>query len=109
MIYSTRETQKGKTTEKRYYISSLPADAKRIAEAARAHWEIENCVHWVLDVTFNEDHSRIRNENGPEILSLVRKWAINLINQQKGSLSIKRMLAKIAMNPKNLISILKTI
>lgn len=108
-VESTRETRKGKTTEKRYYISSLDVDAERIARAARAHWGIENCVHWVLDMTFNEDGCRIRTDNAPEILSIIRKWAMNLLNQHKGKLSLKRLTDKIAMNPKNLISILEKI
>jgi predicted transposase YbfD/YdcC len=56
---------------------------------------VENKLHWVLDVTFREDLSRIRKDNGPEILSLIRKWALNLINQHKPpTLSVKRMLQK---------------
>jgi predicted transposase YbfD/YdcC len=106
VVYSTRETAKGIQKEARYYISSLQANAEQIAKAARSHWAIENSLHWVLDVTFNEDKSRIRNENAPEILSMMRKWGLNIINQHKGSLSVKRMINKIAMSPKNLINIL---
>lgn len=84
----------------------MPCDAERIAKAARSHWGIENSLHWVLDVTMNEDKSRIRNENAPEILSMIRKWGLNLINQHKGNLSVSRMIKKMAMSPTNLIQIL---
>lgn len=108
-VYSSRETYKGKQEEVRYYISSLSCDAERIAKAARAHWSIENSLHWVLDVTMNEDKSLIRNDNAPEILSMMKKWGLNLINQQKGDLSVNRMIKKMAMSPKNLIQILSKI
>lgn len=108
-VYSSRETTKGKQEECRYYISSLACDAEQIARAARAHWGIENSLHWVLDVTMNEDKSRIRNENAPEILSTMRKWGLNIINQHKGNLSVNRMIKKMAMSPKNLIQLLQKI
>ena len=106
-VRSTRETAKGIQQETRYYISSLPVDAERIAKAARDHWGIENSLHWVLDVTMNEDKSRIRNENSPEILAIMRKWGLNIINQTKGNISVKRMIQKMAMSPKNLLLILQ--
>jgi len=68
-VYSCRETHKGKQEDVRYYITSLPGEAERIARAARSHWGIENSLHWVLDVTMNEDSSRIHKDNAPEILS----------------------------------------
>lgn len=108
-VYSSRETYKGKQEEVRYYISSISCDAERIAKAARAHWGIENTLHWVLDVTMNEDKSRIRNDNAPEILNMMRKWGLNLINQHKGNLSVNRMINKMAMSPKKLIDILAKI
>jgi predicted transposase YbfD/YdcC len=108
-VYSSRETYKGKQEEVRYYITSLPCDAERIAKAARAHWGIENSLHWILDVTMHEDQSRTRNENAPEILNMMRKWGLNLINQHKGKLSVNRMIKKMAMSPKNLIQILSKI
>ena len=63
-LVETRVERKGKVTqEKRYYISSLPTDAKRLNDAAKAHWGIENQLHWRLDVVFNEDGGYIRNDN----------------------------------------------
>lgn len=108
-VQSTRQTKTGTTQEERYYISSLEADAERLAKAARSHWGIENRLHWVLDVTFNEDGAHIRKENAPEILSMMRKWSLNIINQNKGNLSVKRMMHRISISSKNLLSILQTI
>lgn len=77
------------------YISSLPADAERIAKAVRSHWSIENSVHWVLDVSFREDTSRIRKGHGPENVGLLRRIAMNLVRQdeRRGSLRQKRKRA----------------
>lgn len=63
----------------RYYLSSLPGDAKTIAQAVRSHWGIENQVHWVLDVAFREDASRARIGHSPANLALIRKLALNLL------------------------------
>ncbi|EBV1275949.1 ISAs1 family transposase, partial [Salmonella enterica subsp. enterica serovar Oranienburg] len=57
---------------------SLPPDVKLIAGAIRSHWEVENKVHWVLDVTFNEDDSRIRAGDGAENVAVIRRFALNL-------------------------------
>ncbi len=81
----------GKTTvESRYYISSLPNDASVLLNAVRSHWSIENQLHWSLDVTFNEDGSRVRSGNGPENFSVLRRMALNLLKAEK---STKRSLA----------------
>lgn len=74
-----KSEEKGKiTVEKRYYISSLPADAVKFSNAVRKHWGIES-MHWVLDVVFDEDSNRTRKEHGPENLSLLRKFALNIL------------------------------
>ena len=65
MVVSSRETAKGVEKERRFYISSLPADADKLAAAIRAHWEVENSLHWVLDVNFRDDDCRIRKKNAP--------------------------------------------
>ena len=64
-----------------FYISSLPPDAQKIGKAIRQHWSIENQLHWVLDVTFNEDDSRIRTKNAPLNFALLKRWSINFINK----------------------------
>jgi predicted transposase YbfD/YdcC len=95
MVESTRETGDRRTVEKRFYISSLAPDSKQIALAIRSHWAIENQLHWCLDVTFNEDLSRIRRDHAPENLNIVKKIAMNLlrINPLKRSLAKKRLKA----------------
>ena len=79
-----REEKDGKTSfERRYYISSLTNNAELLAKAIRKHWGIENQLHWVLDVQFNEDDSRIRKDNAPENLAIIRQIALNLLKQEK--------------------------
>ena len=74
----------GKMTEEvRYFISSLPAKAKRMAGAVRQHWGIENGLHWVLDVAFNEDRMRQRDRNGIENLALLNRLAVSVLRQDK--------------------------
>jgi predicted transposase YbfD/YdcC len=75
---------RGKTTlETRYFISSLTGSAQKVANAAREHWAIENSLHYVLDVTFNEDRSRIRKDNAPENLVVLRRIALNMVKKEQ--------------------------
>ncbi len=64
-----------------YYITSLKADATKILEATRRHWSIENSLHWVLDVAFDEDRCRVRTGHGPENLAIVRHFALGLLKK----------------------------
>jgi len=73
------------TTETRLFISSLPSDAIKIAQAVRSHWSIENSLHWVLDVPFHEDNCRIRHDHVPENMALLRHFALNLLSQDKST------------------------
>ena len=68
-------------TETRYYISSAALDAKQAAEAVRCHWRIENQLHWVMDVVFNDDQSRVRKGHGAKNMAVVRHFAVNLVRQ----------------------------
>ncbi len=68
--------------ERRYYLSSLSLKAKELAKIIRKHWTIENQLHWVLDVQFDEDSSRIRKDNAPANLAIIRHIALNLLNQE---------------------------
>lgn len=95
-VRSTRQ-EKGKiTTEKRYYISSLKERADRMGAIIRSHWAIENKLHWHLDVTFNEDKSKVRAGHGAENFSLLKRCVLNLVKAdttEKGSITLKRRLA----------------
>jgi predicted transposase YbfD/YdcC len=95
MVYRQR-TAGGTTSEEfSYYLSSLAADAAELARVIRLHWSIENTLHWVLDVTFREDASRVRAGHGAENLAAVRRLALSLLKQDdsKGSLKAKRLRA----------------
>ena len=88
MIDSTREvTVRGTTKishEARYYISSLKSPTPQVAlRAIRDHWGIENTLHWTLDMSFNEDYSRIRKENAPHVMAMLRHMALNILQQGK--------------------------
>lgn len=86
-------TIKGKSSvETTYYITTLKADAEKIASVARAHWSIENSLHWVLDVTMNEDMNRVRKDNAPENLAVLRRIAVSMVNQVKGKRSVRGCL-----------------
>lgn len=99
MVESER-TIKGKKTEMdtRFYLCSLPSHAEKICKAARAHWGVENKCHWRLDVVFNEDKACINNDNAAENMSIIRKWALNILSQKKGKSSIKSLQRKASMS-----------
>ena len=78
-VVSERRAGDKTSVEARYFISSLESDAKRLLEAIRAHWGIENGLHWVLDIAFREDESRIRKGNGPQNFAVLRHIALNLL------------------------------
>lgn len=106
MIEATVETKARTWTERRYYISSRPLSAEQLAEAVRAHWRIENSLHWVLDVTFREDLARVRKGHGARNMAVVRHFAINIVRTagDKRSLKTRRKLA--GWNPNYLASLL---
>jgi predicted transposase YbfD/YdcC len=82
--------------ETRYYLSSLPPDAALLGQVIRAHWQVENCLHWVLDVQFHEDASHVRVGHEAQNFALLRHFALNLLRQDtsvRGSLAAKRFRA----------------
>ncbi len=90
-VLRSRECGGKTTTGAAYYLLSTPLSAKRFSEVARQHWGIENSLHWVLDVTMNEDQSRNRKDHGPENLAMLRRLALNLarLEPSKGSMKGK--------------------
>jgi len=82
-INAMREINNVISTETRYYISSLEADAVKISQVIRSHWQIENSLHWILDVTFKEDDSRIRRGLAAENMSVMRHIALNLLKKEE--------------------------
>jgi predicted transposase YbfD/YdcC len=91
MVESVREIGEKRTSERRFYISSLAPDSRQIGDAIRAHWGIENKLHWCLDVTYKEDACRTRTGHAAENFNTVRKITMNLLRQDK---SMKRSIAK---------------
>lgn len=85
MVRSKRVVREEEEVENRYYISSLKGDARQLLEATRTHWEIENCVHWVLDIAFDEDNSWVRQGNAPQNFAVVRHIALNLLKMEQSS------------------------
>jgi predicted transposase YbfD/YdcC len=83
LIRSKRDINGKIETESRYYISSLTLSPNKILKAIRSHWAIENSLHWVLDMSFNEDYSRIRKGNAPHIMAILRHVAANLLQTAK--------------------------
>jgi len=109
MVVSTRETARGVENERRFYITSLPAEATRIAAAIREHWGVENSLHWLLDVNFRDDDCRIRKKNAPANFTSVKRATLNALRKAPGKDSMKSRrliagwdetyLAKILENP----------
>jgi predicted transposase YbfD/YdcC len=111
MIEEKREIGDKISVERRFFISSLPADAKRIASAVRAHWLVENALHWTLDVVFNEDYSRVRKKNAGQNMAVVCHRVLNMLNKAKQKcfkeVGIKPLRKKAAWGNSTLELILK--
>jgi len=95
MVVSERKVGDKESIEVRYYISSLSDDAERFGKAVRDHWGVENGLHWVLDIAFDEDRNRTRKGDGAENLSTIRRIALNLLRDCKMKCGVKgkRILA----------------
>lgn len=106
MVRSQRQLWNKTTTEVRFYISSLEADAQQHNRVIRSHWSIENSLHWVLDVTFNEDASRIRQGYAAENLGLLRRLSINLLKREPSRQSLKMKRYQASMDNHFLMKIL---
>jgi predicted transposase YbfD/YdcC len=107
LVQAQRTIGAAQTTEQRYYLSSLPADATRRNQIVRTHWQIENQLHWVLDTAFDEDQCRVRVGNGAQNLALLRRVALSLLKQDRSTkLGIKGKRLKAGWNEHYLLHIL---
>ena len=95
MVASSTERGGAISSERRYYLSSAKLSAKQFAAAVRAHWHVENRLHWVMDVVFHDDLMRLRTANGPANMAAVRHMSLNLIRaiEDKASLKVRRKTA----------------
>lgn len=85
MVEAERRVNGQVTCEKRFFIASIPPNAERTLDAVRSHWQIENELHWVLDIAFREDESRIRTGDAPENMAVLRHLAISLLKQEQST------------------------
>lgn len=108
MIERTRHLWNKITHEVQFYLSSLQANAQVLGNIIRTHWGIENQVHWTLDVTFNEDKSRIRSGNAPRNFALLRRMALNALSLEKTlPRSLRQKSKRAAMNNDYMMTVLK--
>ena len=125
MVERTRHLWNKVTHQVQFYLSSLPADAQNLGNAIRTHWGIENQVHWTLDVTLrcdpaevssakeraprDEDHCRIRSGHSPRNLALLRRIALNALNQEKSlKRSLRQKMKRAAMNNDYMMTVLQS-
>ena len=92
-----QRTVAGKTTvEVHYYLTSLAGSGQQFGETVRTHWSVENGLHWVLDVAFQEDHSRLRRDHAAENVAVLRHLALSLLRQEStctNGIKVKRLKA----------------
>ncbi|MFL6337056.1 MAG: ISAs1 family transposase [Pyrinomonadaceae bacterium] len=108
MVEAEREVVgQAASVERRYFISSLPADAKQALRAVRGHWQVENSLHWVLDVAFGEDACRTRTGHAPENLATLRHIAVNLLKQERScKLGVKSKRLKAGWDESYMLKVL---
>lgn len=94
MVCRQREIASKRTEELSYYISSVTDATTEVLYAVRRHWAVEHECHWVLDVIFDEDRSRIRLEDSPENFSLLRQMSLSILKQDKTKGNLKRNASK---------------
>jgi predicted transposase YbfD/YdcC len=107
MIESEVERNGKLERARRYYLCSTRLDAATFARAVRAHWGVENRLHWVLDVVFHDDLARLRSGHGPQNMAIVKHMAINLMRSTKASASLKVRRKKAAWNTTYLSQVLR--
>ena len=107
MVEATREIDGEVSRSRRFYITSADLDAKRFAAAVRAHWGVENRLHWVMDVVFHDDLCRLRSGAAPQNMATVRHMALNLIKTANDKSSIKVRRKKAAWSTQYLENIIR--
>ena len=105
-VVRTREVGSKTSIETAYYLLSTPLCAERFVQVARAHWGVENGLHWVLDVTMNEDRVRNCKDHGPENIALLRRLALNLAKLEGSKGSMKGKLKRAGWDDAFLTSLL---
>jgi predicted transposase YbfD/YdcC len=109
MVRAQRRLGQEVTRETRYFLLSFPG-VQTFAHAVRSHWGIENCVHWVLDMAFRQDESRIREGHAQENLAVLRHLTLNLLRREKTAhVGIKVKRLKVAWDTNYLQRILETV
>lgn len=106
---TTRRRLHGAKSEKpflRYYLLSKYIPARKLLDTVRSHWGIENQLHWILDVVFEEDRSRVRKGNAPENLAILRKLALNILRTHPAKISMRQKINRAAWSEPFLISLL---
>lgn len=106
MVQSRVLEKENLRTETRYFLTSL-TDVRDFAKATREHWGIENSLHWVLDVAFNEDRCRMRKDNSGENFAVIRHIALNLLKQDDSKMSLKAKRHRCAYDDDFLIHVLR--
>jgi predicted transposase YbfD/YdcC len=106
MVERERNLDGEVSVETGYYISSLGSEIKQLAKAVRGHWGIENSLHWVLDIAFREDESRIRKDHAPENFAILRHMALNVLRKETSVKSIKRKRLRAGWDNDYLVKIL---
>jgi predicted transposase YbfD/YdcC len=102
----TREGADKTSTETTYYLFSQPFPAERANEIVRAHWGVENRLHWCLDVIMNEDNTRNRMDNGPHNLAVLRHMALNIMRKDQSKGSLRGKFKRAAWNTDFLVKLL---
>lgn len=107
LVEAERRVGPATSREARYYLSSLPGDAARLNAVVRAHWAIENQLHWVLDIAFREDESRVRRGGAAQNLAVLRRLALNLLRRERSAtVGIKANRLKAGWDERYLLRIL---
>ena len=107
-VVATREVGDKTSCQTRYFLISAPLSPERFLSITRAHWSIENSLHWVLDVSMNEDAARNRKDNGPENLSILRRIALNLARSEPSKGSMRGKLKRAGWQDTFMLELIRT-